>query len=97
MHAAALPPPLARLASVRHNAAAERCPAQEDINTFVCTHLYVHQPCNVPYQPCLQRQGMCAAALPPPLARLGFLRHNAVGDGRTAQEVAKSDVSTPYR
>jgi len=40
---------------------------------------------------------MRAAALPPPLARLGFLRHNAVGDGRTTHEVVKSDVSTVYK
>jgi len=51
---------------------------------------------------------MRAAALPPPLAQLVWLRHNVAADSRTilrqdtsvldaVQEEANRDVSTPHR
>ena len=52
---------------------------------------------NVSTQPCSQHQGMHVEALPPPLARLGFLRHNAAAERRPAQEETDCDVSMPYR
>jgi len=38
-----------------------------------------------------------SAALPPPLARLGSLRHNAAAVGLSAQEETKSELSTPHK
>ena len=71
------------------------------IYIYVYSHIYnTHRgshiiPCNIPYQPCSQRQGTHAAVLPPPLARLGFLQHNVVAERRPGQEEATCNFSTP--
>jgi len=59
--------------------------------------MYAHQLCNVPYQPCSQRQGMHAAVLPPPVALLASMWHDAEAERRAAQEKANSDVNATYR
>jgi len=53
-------------------------------------------PHNVPDQACSQRQGMRAAALTPPQARLGSLRHDAAAACGPVHEKTRSDVSTPH-
>jgi len=73
-------------------------------------HSAPYGPHNLPHQPCSQRQGTLAAAIPPLLARLGAPPTQDEGAvcraaqekqkknvSHPAQEEGKSDVSTPHR